>query len=283
VDAAKWRQRWRATCCEAAVPVEDTPAYCGPAPVPAELGDAWNLDPAVGAALVAITALYALRARRFPAVAGRQRFAFGAGVATLAVAFLSPLCALGVALFAARVGQHLLLILVAAPLLVLGTAPQLPTAKPGTTFLAGGAFAVTLWLWHAPAPYDATLRDPGLYWLMHLSLLGAACWLWHALLPARSGAPARGDLGPAVLGFATALQMGLLGALLALSPRPLYDSHLTSTAPWGLTPLADQALGGLLCWVPGCAVFAAAGLHALSPWLRPAEEPPAAAAAADHP
>ena len=261
----------------AAVPPTDAIPYCGPPPLPGELASAWNLDPVVLAALALLAVAYTAGAGRAGAGVPRHaRLAFAGGMAVLVVAFVSPLCRAGVALFSARVGQHLLLALAAAPLLMLGRPREAfaalsgggraPAAdRPGSAAAAGGAFAVALWLWHAPAPYDATLRSDGLYWLMHLSLLGTACWLWAGLLRRD---PA-GSAMSALLGLATALQMGLLGALLVFAPRPLYTSHLATTQPWGLSPLADQALAGLLCWVPGCAAFAAAGLVALWPWLRP--------------
>jgi putative membrane protein len=272
------------------MPVADAIPYCGPPPQPGELATSWNLDPPLIAALALLALVYAAGAwRAGDALALRARGAFATGLSVLVIAFVSPLCSLGVALFAARVGQHLLLALVAAPLLVLGrpmTAlralasagsgrlspggagdfdPE-PSRSPAALG-AGTAFAIALWLWHAPAPYDATLRSDGLYWLMHLSLLGAACWLWAALLRRDAG----GRFAAGALGLGTSLQMGLLGALLVFAPRPLYASHLATAPEWGLSPLADQALGGLLCWVPGCAAFAAAGLAVLSHWLSPAD------------
>ncbi|WP_135466327.1 cytochrome c oxidase assembly protein [Crenalkalicoccus roseus] len=233
-------------------------AYCGPPPLPAELWSRWTFDPLLllGIALAGAAGLWA--GRRLPA---SRRAAFGAGWLVVALAFASPLCALAVALFGARAGQHMLLALVAAPLLALGL-PRGGWQVPGS--LAAAGFTALFWLWHLPGPYDAALRDGLIYWLSHLSLLGAALALWRALL--REGA----GPGAWALGAMASAQMGLLGAVLVFAPVPLYASHLATTLPFGLTPLQDQQLGGLLMWVPGSLAFLLAGLGGLLRLLAPA-------------
>src|SRR5688500_9204332 len=140
--------------------------YCGLAPVPADAWQRWNLDPLLIAALAALSLVCAMRSR-----------AALAGCAVAALAWLTPLCALGVALFSARVAQHLLLTLVAAPLLACGLERR---AHSGAQIAAACcAFAAVFWIWHAPAPYDATRYSSLVYWASHLSLLGAAVWLWR--------------------------------------------------------------------------------------------------------
>jgi putative membrane protein len=208
-------------------------AYCGPAPTPAELLGRWNLDPLLLVLLV-LLALWAGRSR--PGAAA---------LVVLALTLVSPLCALSSALFSARVLHHVLLVAVAAPLLALSR-PARGTQGVGLPFLAATA---TLWLWHAPAPYDAALAQEGLYAVMQASLLGTSFWFWRATLsrPAGSGAPW------ALLAY---MAMGLLGALLTFAPAPLYAAHATGPLLWGLTPLADQQLGGLLMWVPAGIPFA---------------------------
>lgn len=233
-------------------PIPGTP-YCGTPPAPG--GVAWNLDPVLGAVLLA-GLLLAWRS------AGDRRLLL-AGWAVLAAALLSPLCNLSVALFSARVGQHVLLLTVAAPLLALGLgARRMP--GPATMAAAAGAFALALWAWHLPGPYALTFRSDLAYWAMQASLVATATWLWHALL---RGAAARPD-ATLFVGLATAAQMGALGALLTFAPRPLFLPHALTTLPWGLTPLEDQQLGGLLMWVPGGLAFALVALPALALALR---------------
>lgn len=208
-------------------------AYCGPAPAPAELWLRWNLDPVLLAAL-ALLALWCGRSR--PGAAA---------LAVLAIALVSPLCALSSALFSARVLHHVLLVAVAAPLLALARPAKAPQGV-GLPFLLATA---ALWLWHAPAPYDAALANKGQYALMQASLLGTATLFWRAAFsrPGGSGAPW------VLLGY---MAMGLLGALLTFAPDPLYAAHAVAPLLWGLSPLADQQLGGLLMWVPAGLPFA---------------------------
>jgi len=126
---------------------------------------------------------------------------------------------------------------------------------------------VLLWFWHAPAPYAATFASPVAYWAMHVSLFGAALWLWSGLLD-RTPARLVLTLGASLV---STVQMGLLGALITLAPRPVYGPHALTTAAWGLTPLQNQQLGGGIMWVPGCVVFLATSILVLWLTLREAE------------
>lgn len=224
-------------------------AYCGAPPAPG--GAAWNLDPWLAAVLVAGLAFAWGRAD--------DRRALLAGWGVLALALVSPLCSLSVALFSARVGQHLVILLAAAPLLALGLAAPRRAATAGGIAAAAAAFAVALWVWHLPGPYGATFRSDIAYWVMHASLLAAAVWLWRGLLLAAEGRPE--VVLPA--GIATAAQMSALGAFLTFAPRAIFPPHAYTTLPWGFTPLEDQQLGGLLMWVPGGLAFAGVALGAL--------------------
>lgn len=246
--------------------------YCGTAPLPGALAARWNLDPVLIAILVALGLAYALGAGRARLGVG-ERAAFAAGFGVTALALVSPLCPLSVALFSARVGQHMLIALVGAPLVVVGrpgaafrtllparVKPILPEIGPIT---AGLLFAVALWLWHMPVPYAATFRSDAVYWLMHVTLFGTACLLWHSLLTREGGAL----VGMAV-GIGTSIQMGFLGAILTLADHPLFPEHRLSAPPWGFSPLADQQLGGVLMWVPGCSVFVLAACLTLARLMR---------------
>jgi putative membrane protein len=126
--------------------------------------------------------------------------------------------------------------------------------SPGGALGAAATFAVVLWCWHAPGPYAATFESGFVYWLMHATSFGAALWLWSALFQA-----SRDRLGEFLAAaLVTTLQMGFLGAVITLAARPLYRVHWFTTAPWGLTPLQDQQLGGVIMWVPAGAIFLAA-------------------------
>jgi len=230
--------------------------YCGEAPAPAEWLARWNFDP-----LPIVLLLAGLVAWRLAGLhADRARTAaFGAGVALLAVLFVSPLCALTSALFAARAAHHAVLVAAVAPLLALA----LPAAAQLRGPLAAwtGLQAAVLWAWHYPPLYSEALSGDAVYWLMQATLLGAAIAFWAAVR--RSSVPA----AVAAL-LATMVQMGLLGALITFAGKPLYAPHLLTTAPWGLSPLEDQQLAGLIMWAPAAAVYLAAALLVAGRWLR---------------
>jgi len=223
--------------------------YCGPPPLPQDLWSSWNLDPMLLASLIAMTAL--LR-RKPPGLAA---------VVILSLAFVSPLCALSSALFSARVVHHVLLVAGAAPLLALA----LPARTASGIALPFAVSTLVLWGWHHPAAYDLALSNVTIYWLMQLTLLGSAVWFWKAIVTADNSAPVE-RLVFIVASFA---QMGMLGAILTFAPLALYAAHAAAPFDWGLTPLRDQQLGGLIMWVPaGLPYAAAAVLLARHSWAR---------------
>ncbi len=207
--------------------------YCGPAPAPDELLARWNFDP------------FALLLVALVAIGFGRRRSGGLGALVLALAFLSPLCALSSALFSARVVHHVLLVAVAAPLLALAR-PASRATGVGLPYLLATA---ALWLWHLPAAYDAALSDMAIYWLMQGSLFGSAWLFWRAAF----SQPAGSGLGWVFLAY---LAMGMLGAILTLAPEALYAVHATAPLQWGMSSLADQQLGGMLMWIPAGLPFA---------------------------
>ena len=220
-------------------------AYCGTPPDPSTLAWRFNLDPILIAALAATTLLHFgwCRAR------GHRGTAPLAGWLIVGAALLSPLCALSVSLFSARVAQHMSLLLIAAPLIATGL--PLAARKSRGLWPATLLFLCALWGWHMPVPYDATLWSTPLYWTMHLSLFGSALWLWRELV----GDDAHDVPSALAAGLITSMQMSLLGAILTLGNRAWFSVHYLTTQAWGLSPLADQQLGGAIMWVPGIALF----------------------------
>ncbi len=224
--------------------------YCGLAPAAEEWR--WNLDPALLSVLAIITILVVWRLR------GHER-ALGLGaLVVLSIGFVSPLCALSSALFAARTVHHVLLVAVAAPLI----AWALPTRRAGPLALATAVQAAVFWGWHAPSAYAAALSNDLIYWGMQFSLLASAVWFWAGVR--RASAPAAvGNLLIAMVA------MGLLGGLLTFADQPIYAPHLLTTQDWGFTPLADQQAAGLIMWAPAAAVYLAAALLVLGRWIGP--------------
>jgi len=226
-------------------------------------------------------------------IRGWEAACFGAGWLALALAVVSPLHPFGEMLFSAHMAQHEVLILVAAPLLVLGRplavflwalpatarermgewARSRPVAAawhavtgPLAVFLIHG---LALWIWHAPALYQAALEREPVHLLQHASFFGSAALFWWALIHGRYGRIGYGVAFFYV--FATALHSGLLGALLTFAPRLWYPIYAERAAAWGLRPLEDQQLAGLIMWVPSGALFVALGLGLFAAWLGEAE------------
>ncbi len=263
---------------------------------------AWNLDPLVIVALVLAAGLYARgvatlwrRGGTGTLVSRAQVGAFAAGIYLLAVALISPLDALAHVLFSAHMVQHVVLMLIVAPLLVLG-APLLPVLwglpRRWRLALARGwnarrwlgrawhaltgpvvvwcVLAATLWLWHHPVPYQAAVRHGAVHMLEHATMLGASLLFWWVVL--QPAGRRRIDGGTAVLlVFATKVQSATLGAMITFLPKPLYPVYEAGVAAWGMTLMQDQHLAGLIMGtVSGLAYLIAGSVMFLS-WLRTLE------------
>ena len=271
----------------------DAGARSKPAVVPQTVWRAWNYDWLILLNLSLLGWLYHRGIRRLwqKAGAGRvvtrvQATVFLISLGVVFVALISPLDALSEELGSAHMVQHMLLMVVAAPLFILGS-PELvfmwglspnwkPIAARWRRWLEGEAlerpalvwtlYAGTLWIWHLPIAYQAALADPFLHDAQHLSFFGVACLFWRSLL-----APLRRHrlhpLAAVVALFTTSLHAMLLGIFMALSPVIWYKVYSSRTIIWGLTPLEDQQLAGLIMWMPACLVYPAAAAAVFGTWL----------------
>lgn len=270
------------------------------APVgPPDVWGAWSSDPLVLAGLVAAGACYARglvriwgQVGRGRVVRPRQALAWAAAWIVLLVALVSPLDALAHTLMSAHMVQHVLLIIVAAPLLAAGT-PTLPllqglphrTRRPFARLHARataarrwtrggrwvvavvGAHAVTVWIWHLPGAYDLALRSAPVHALEHATLLGTALLVWWTVLESARRSAMSYGAGIAVV-FLTGLGHGGLGAVLSFAPAAMYPVYAEGAAVWGLSLLHDQNLAGTLMWVPSKLVTGAVVACLVVAWLR---------------
>ncbi|MDQ3927814.1 MAG: cytochrome c oxidase assembly protein [Chloroflexota bacterium] len=245
----------------------------------------WTWDPSVVAGCAALVAIY------FWAVRGRltrPAFFFLSGVLVLLLALVSPIDELGDEyLFSAHMLQHLLLVLVVPPLLVAGTPRAVfrrilawPLAARLESIvrqpLVAWTLAVgTLCVWHIPFLYNAALADEGVHIVQHLSfLVTSTIFWWPVLSPMKER---RYAALPAVAYlFVAALANMVLGIYLTFVPPGLYPAYLRPgdaagvlwlvRTEWGLSPAADQQLGGLLMWVPGGLAYLGAIFIVLVRW-----------------
>lgn len=254
-----------------------------------DLWAAWSLDPGVVVPLALTAILFAAGAKKSRGVSTIQAAWFWLGWLALAVALLSPLHRLGEALFSAHMAQHEFLMLLAAPMLVLSrplipilwglpiqwrralgqwskkalvTRSWLAITRPAVAWFV---HAAALWLWHAPQLFQATLSSDWIHSAQHISFLGSALLFWWSLFYAHG----RAGYGSSVLYiFTTAVHTSILGALLTFAGAAWYPAYAATTATWGLSPLEDQQIGGLIMWIPAGVVYLGAGLWLLALCLR---------------
>ncbi len=217
-----------------------------------------------------------------------QAVAFVVGWLALVGALLSPLDALSDVLFAAHMTQHELIMLVAAPLLVVARPAAavlwaLPQAQrrtiqawrsPGVLRWWQRATApvvvlvlhgLVVWIWHLPRLFEAALQSEAVHALQHLMFFWTASLFWWALVHGRYGTLGYGVSVAFV--FATAVHSSLLGALLTFAPAPWYPTYQATAPAAGVDALADQQLAGLLMWVPAGVLLMLAGLALFAAWL----------------
>jgi putative membrane protein len=268
-------------------------ADTGPLATPETIWQSWNVDALVLLNLATLGWLYAAGYRRL-----RQRTpdlrtltpfhaaAFLLAMAVVALALLSPLDALSEQLGSAHMAQHMLLMIVAAPLFI-AARPRVALSwglPPRWRTLVGRAlrwcaadffswpwftgilYAITLWAWHLPVAYQAALFDPLLHDAQHLSFFCVACLFWRILLvPTHRDCP-----HPFVaigLLFFTAIHSMLLGVFMTLAPQVWYEVYAARTEAWGISAASDQQLAGLLMWLPACLIYPAVAALVFGQWL----------------
>lgn len=231
---------------------------------------AWTFSPTllVGLALILGGYLYAIgpARRRWglgePATRAQVVW-FVLGWLTLVVALISPLDTLGDEyLFSAHMIQHMLIAVVAPPMLLLGIPAwlaELPLRGAGlrraarwlaNPIFAFGVFQADIWLWHAPSLYDLTLANDTVHIIEHLSFVILGLIYWLPILSPTPLIPRISRAFAILYLFIGCQPMVALGALLTFAAAPLYTPYIDAARVWGLSPLADQQLGGLIMWLP---------------------------------
>jgi putative membrane protein len=188
-----------------------------------------------------------------------------AGLAIVSIVVASPVAHLDHHLLTAHMMQHLLLMVVAAPLILLGTRNSIHLRwrpHPAFCWLAG---TVTVILWHVPTVFDLQLQNPNWHRVEHASFLLAGLLFWYPVIHA--GFAAKPWTLPLYLFLAT-LPCDALAAFLAFCGHVVYRPYLSASgAMFGLSPLEDQALAGALMWVTATFAYLIPALVALAPLL----------------
>ena len=258
------------------------------------LADDWTWPPFIWLPLLLAAVLYGVgvtkmlrRTTRRQSLL-RQTAWFGLGWLSLVVALDSPLHELGEQLFWVHMTQHEILMLVSAPLLVLGRplivflwampsswreAPsrlgRSRTLKKLWTFvsaplLAWSVSGLALWIWHIPLFFDQTLRSDWIHAAQHTTFLVTAVIFWWPLV---NRTPSLGYGGGLVYIFTTILHTSVLGVLLTFAPRPWYSSYMLTAPAWHLSALEDQQIGGLIMWIPAGTLLLIVALVLLVKWM----------------
>ena len=184
----------------------------------------------------------------------RQRPALSAlGMIVVLAAVLSPLDTESAQHFPAHMIQHMILVFVAGPLMAASRMfyPQMRVLR--SILFVGIAHAIALWVWHLPALYDAAMGNTLLHMAEHLFFIVTAVMFWNVVLDANVDRFKR-----IALVFATMLQSGALGVVIAFASEPLYEWHVehTPAGPLGNSMvLSEQQAAGAIMWVPPGVVY----------------------------
>ncbi len=215
----------------------------------------------------------------------RKLAAYGASLAVILLALNGPIHHLSDQyLFSAHMVQHLLLTLLVPPLFLSGVAGWMvdhvirhPPVRAVASWLtrpliAFGVSNAVLVLWHFPGPYGAAMANHEVHIAMHVTMMVTAGMLWWPVLSPTPALPRLPRGGQLLYLFALGLPMSLIGAFITLADHPLYRFYVTAPRLWGLSPLDDQRIGGLIMWVPGMMVFWTAMTVVWFKWAREERE-----------
>jgi putative membrane protein len=260
----------------------------------------WPFEPAVLLGVELAAVLYVIggtgRPRKRGASSAHWRSAaFWLGLISILLALQSPIEIFARQLFWVHMVQHLLLMVVAAPLLALAAPwtrlwralplglrrsaarplfldPRLApirwsyrqVARPGVIWVLAAA---NLWLWHLPPLYDLTLRNHAVHHLEHGLFLGLGLAFWAHVFDQHPFKAPLGSLARSSYVFFAMVQSWGLAAILSFATSPFYAYALLPSRPGGISALTDQQLAGGMMWVPGAITYSIVFIALLFRWL----------------
>src|SRR3972149_238858 len=248
----------------------------------------WRFDPSIVLGLLALIGAYTYatlylhrRGLWGTAITRRHVVFFAAGVFVIALALMSPIDYIGERfLFWVHMVQHILLAMVAPPLILLGT-PRWMMQRVLDSLRIGGlvkflthpvlafiAFNAVLIAWHFPALYEAALRDPIVHIAEHLCFMLTGCMAWYSVIDPAGQYPRFHPLAQVLYLFLYVIPSGILGAVFAFAQQPIYLTYAQAPRLWDTSVLGDQATAGGIMWVPGWAIYFTALSIVFALWMR---------------
>jgi putative membrane protein len=247
------------------------PAVIGQNPETLPFAPEWSIHPSVVIGVVLFGALYfycigPLRRRHGlgPPAEPWRPLCFALGLVVMLVSLNGPIHDLSDSyLFSVHMAQHLLLTMVLPPLLIAGmpgwlvdAAARAPLVRGVARILthpvvAGALFSGVLLVWHTVDAYDLMMRNHNVHVVTHLTFMITAVLLWWPVTSASAVLPRLSSGMGMLYLFLVQIPMQILGAIITFADAPLYRWYFSAPRTWGLSPLDDQKLGGLLMWIPG--------------------------------
>lgn len=228
----------------------------------------WSIHPSTVIGLGALGGLYLWAGARAGRPSALQRARFFAGLAVLFVSLNGPIHDLSdFYLFSGHMVQHLLLTLVAPPLLLSGLTGAMLRPALRSRGVAGAArfltrtaicyalFNVTMAAWHIPVLYNAALANHAIHIVEHLMFIGTAMLMWWPLLSPLPELPRAPYPAQMLYCFLMAIPMTIVAIYIAMADSLLYPAYASAPRLWGISPMEDQQYGGLIMWIPGGLFF----------------------------
>jgi len=227
----------------------------------------FSVHPSTVIGIIGLAALYE-RGARIASPRPAQRFAYHTGLVVMFLSLNGPLHDLSdTYLFAAHMVQHLMLALVVAPLMVMGTPGgmlrpilRLPGVGPVARWITAptrcfAIFNVVLAAWHLPPLYNYALAHHPVHIVQHLMFLVASVLMWWPVLSPMPELPRLSYPGQMLYLFLMSIPMAIVAVYISYADGLLYPLYASAPRIWGITPMTDQLIGGLIMWIPGGLYF----------------------------
>lgn len=245
----------------------------------------WTFDPLTLAGLAVLFALYTRGLWRSRGRSGDlfpwwRTTSFYVGWTALLLGAVSPVDGLSGDLFLMHMVQHMLLMMVGPPLILVG-APVVPVlrglpkllrddlaipllqmrrVRKALSFLASPliawlVFVFTIWVWHIPALYNEAIGNEALHFLQHAMFISAAVFFWWIAIDPVPLKPRLSYALRLLYLFLSTLQSTALAAIITLSEDVLYSYYESVPRLWGLSAAEDQMIAGLVMWIPGAGIY----------------------------